>query len=405
MINYNIDNPMNAFLNSAGGMQRLQSNQMAIDNAIAEKQAQQQAAQQQADIMSQFGQLDFSNQEQLQQFIQQNPQMLEKVKSVSSFGDSARNKQALEAATQFDRALSSGNPELIESTISAIAPIIDNNGDPTFTSDTVRQMAQTPQGIQQLKLMSQGYIAELGGKDYLSQTALTPQQQQQNRFKQQELGLQREKFNFDKQMKKLDFDLKKAERQYKQAQGTAKEQEAQFKLEQAQLKADEAKSQDQERIQGEIVNSQKSIANVNDILNSSDILDSVSGFANLSKVPELAMTPTQKKARSYFENVKNNLTIKNLGAMQGPLTDSDVRIIASAASRLDYGMSEAAIKKELDLIKNTYDAAINKYEKEAARKGYEIEQQNTAKYKVGQTARNPQTGEVMIFTEQGWVKQ
>ena len=183
MINYNVENPMNAFMGAAGGMQQLQSNQMAIDNAIAEKQAQQQAAQQQAELMSQFGQLDFSNQDQLQQFIQHNPQMLEQVKSVSGFGDDARNKQALEAATQFDRALNSGNPELIESTISSIAPIIDNNGDPTFTSDTVRQMAQTPQGIQQLKLMSQGYIAELGGKDYLSQTALTPQQQQQNQFK------------------------------------------------------------------------------------------------------------------------------------------------------------------------------------------------------------------------------
>ncbi|MEL7477291.1 MAG: hypothetical protein AAGJ17_00150, partial [Pseudomonadota bacterium] len=194
MINYNIENPMNAFLNSAGGLQQLQSNQIAIDNAMMKRQAEQEAAQKQADLMNQFSQLDFSNQDQLQQFIQQNPEMLEQVKRVSSFGDSAKNKQALEAATQFDRALNSGNPELIESTINSIAPIIDNNGDPTFTSDTVRQMAQTPQGINQLKLMSQGYIAELGGKDYLSQTSLTPQQQATN-------DLNERKFKFDQQYK------------------------------------------------------------------------------------------------------------------------------------------------------------------------------------------------------------
>jgi len=378
MINYNSVNPMDSFFNTLGGLQQSRQNQMVMDNQVAQQQAAQQQLEQQAMAINTAQELmQNGTPDQIAQFGIANPEIMERIVSAVNWKDDKQKQGRLNYAKQ----VASGAVDPVMAIQQRIAEVEAMGGD----ASQLKQTAQLPpekiieQAKKDISVMDpKGYI------DFLTVQGggITPQQQQQNRFKQQELGLQREKFNFDKQMKKLDFDLKKAERQYKNAQGTAKEQEAQLKLEQAQLKADEAKAQDQDRIQGEIVNSQKSIANVNDILNSSDILDSVSGFANLSKVPELAMTPTQKKARSYFENVKNSLTIENLGAMQGPLTDSDVRIIASAASRLDYGMSEADIKKELNLIKKTYESAINKYEREADRKGFSVNTQQTPQQQV-----------------------
>ena len=92
---------------------------------------------------------------------------------------------------------------------------------------------------------------------------------------------------------------------------------------------------------------------------------------NYSKVPESLRTPTQNEAAAYLDNIKNSLTIKNLGVMSGPLTDKDIQIIASASSRLREGMGEEALKKELNTINDAYGRVVKNYKKEANRKGYE----------------------------------
>lgn len=378
MINYDAVNPMNAFMQTAGGLQSLQNNNIAMQQQYDQQAAAQQQAEAQQQAVAQAQQLlQNGTPAEIAQFGIANPELMTRITDAVGFKDNAQKQGRLSYA----RDVASGRVDPIQATQQRIAELESQGMD---ASHLKARLSMSPNEVVSLAEKDISVMDPKGYVDFLTAQGggISPQQQQQNRFKQQELGLQREKFNFDKKMRELDFNVKKAERQAKQAQGTAKEQEAQLKLADAKAKADEAKAQDRERIQGDIVNSQKSIANVNDILNSSDILDSVSGFANLSKVPELAMTPTQKKARSYFENVKNSLTIENLGAMQGPLTDSDVRIIASAASRLDYGMSESDIKKELNLIKKTYESAVKKYEREAERKGFSVESQQTPQQQV-----------------------
>jgi len=50
--------------------------------------------------------------------------------------------------------------------------------------------------------------------------------------------------------------------------------------------------------------------------------------------------------------LRDLLTLDNLGLMKGVLTDRDVQLLASAASRLDKTASEQLIRQELEKVRN-----------------------------------------------------
>ena len=95
-------------------------------------------------------------------------------------------------------------------------------------------------------------------------------------------------------------------------------------------------------------------------------MDSVTGYKG--RIP--AITDSGVEAEAYLDNIKNSMTIDNLSVMSGPLTDKDIQIIASASSRLRAGMSDKALRKELNTIKSAYNRVIKNYEKERKNKGY-----------------------------------
>ena len=101
-------------------------------------------------------------------------------------------------------------------------------------------------------------------------------------------------------------------------------------------------------------------------------MSSLTGYTG--RIP--AVTTTGVEAETYLDNIKNSMTIDNLGVMSGPLTDKDIQIIASASSRLRSGMSETALNKELNTIKKAYDRVVSNYQKESNRKGYKQESGN-----------------------------
>lgn len=175
----------------------------------------------------------------------------------------------------------------------------------------------------------------------------------------------------DQELRKLEIEQKKLESQQKRETNDLKKQELQQKIDDKQAQKDEVRAQDKDRIDSAIYSANENINAVNEFLKNDDYIDSVSGFMNYSKVPESLRTPTQNEAAAYLDNIKNSLTIKNLGVMSGPLTDKDIQIIASASSRLREGMSEEALKKELNTINNAYGRVVKNYKKEANRKGYE----------------------------------
>lgn len=170
---------------------------------------------------------------------------------------------------------------------------------------------------------------------------------------------------------KRQLEQKTLENQYRRETDELKRKELEQKIEQAKVKSNEAKQQDQVRINDAISSATEKKASIDELVSNADYMDSISGFANYSKVPEAARTTNQNEAAAYLENIKNSMTLGNLGVMSGPLTDTDIKIIASASSKLRPGMSEKVLKKELTKIQNAYDRVISNYQKEANRKGYE----------------------------------
>lgn len=362
MIDYTATNPMNAFLGTAGGLQQLQQNNMTMQQqydqqAAAEQQA---AAQQQA--VSQAQQLlQNGTPAEIAQFGIANPELMTRITDAVGFKDNAQKQGRLSYA----RDVASGLVDPIQATQKRIAELESQGMDATHLK---ARLSMNPNEVKQLAEKDISVMDPKGYIDFLTVKGggITPQQQQQNRFEQQRIGLDRDKFNFDKQMRRLDFELKKAERQAKQAQGTAKEQEAQLKLEQAKAKADEAKAQDQQKIENGIYTATQNKKVIDDLLSNDSYMDSITGYSG--RVP--TVTTTGVEAEAYLDNIKNSMTIDNLGVMSGPLTDKDIQIIASASSRLRPGMSKSQMEKELKTIKNSYDRVISNYQKEANRKGY-----------------------------------
>ncbi|MCP4800930.1 MAG: hypothetical protein GY893_13390 [bacterium] len=132
-----------------------------------------------------------------------------------------------------------------------------------------------------------------------------------------------------------------------------------------------SKSQEaQQKVQDDIYTTNQNIAAIDDLLGNKDYINSLTGYAGRFPVN---VTDAGVEAETYFDNIKNNLTIENLGVMSGPLTDTDIKIISNAASRLNKGMTEANLRKELNLIKKTYNRMKTNYAKQAKQGGYEVD--------------------------------
>ena len=184
--------------------------------------------------------------------------------------------------------------------------------------------------------------------------------------------------NQDRELRRQEIELRRLESEQKRAK-TSQEQEAKSQqIEQKRKEVDEAKAQDKTRIDNGINTATQNKQVIDDLLNNDDYMSSITGYTG--RIP--AVTTTGVEAEAYLDNIKNSMTIDNLGVMSGPLTDKDIQIIASASSRLRSGMSETALKKELNTIKKAYDRVVSNYQKEANRKGYKQESEENSESKV-----------------------
>lgn len=116
--------------------------------------------------------------------------------------------------------------------------------------------------------------------------------------------------------------------------------------------------EEQRKRQEAIKSSRMNIASAQDIirqadtfLNNPDYIDAVTGISG--KLPKI---PGSKgfDAEIAFDQFKDTLTLGNLDKMSGVLSESDIKILASAASGLEYGMSEPALKSRLDQIRSVF---------------------------------------------------
>ena len=170
-------------------------------------------------------------------------------------------------------------------------------------------------------------------------------------------------------LRRLENQEKGLDRQIKREQNELKKQELQLKLDETRSQKEQSKEVDQTRITDAVQDAKIKQQTIDDLLANDDYISSLSGYSG--RLP--ALTDAGLEAEAFLDNIKNSMTIENLGVMSGPLTDKDIQIIASASSRLRAGMSEKVLKEELNKIKVAYDRVIGNFNKEANRKGYNIE--------------------------------
>lgn len=87
------------------------------------------------------------------------------------------------------------------------------------------------------------------------------------------------------------------------------------------------------------------------IADNPDYVDSLTGITGT--IPAIPGT-TKYDAKVAFDRLKDTLTLGNLEKMSGILSDSDIKILRSAASGLEPGMSEDAFTNRINKIRSVF---------------------------------------------------
>ncbi len=325
--------------------------------------------QQQQDALKQAAQLySTGTPDEIAQFSIQNPKAGEILSNQLAFKNDATRKNMMDSMQQILL-----DPSQTESVLTnRIKMIQEQGGDPSQTMAELEQFRANPEGYEQK--VERAY-AVMDPKGYTAYRQAMPQQPKQiSPYEQAKLEGEEK----DRELRRQEIELRRLESEQKRAK-TSQEQEAKTQqIEQKRKEVDEAKAQDKTRIDNGINTANQNKQVIDDLLNNDDYMSSLTGYTG--RIP--AVTTTGVEAEAYLDNIKNSMTIDNLGVMSGPLTDKDIQIIASASSRLRSGMSETALNKELNTIKKAYDRVINNYQKEANRKGYKPEDDSKDSSKV-----------------------
>lgn len=187
--------------------------------------------------------------------------------------------------------------------------------------------------------------------EYQDREAFTMGMLQDEAMKQEELNLKKKASEIAEQRLKSD-----------QAQESLQRETNELKREELELKIESSRREErQKRI--EAANLAKSqmrqqknlIATIDKFLPSKEnketyneeYVDSMTGWrGRMMPIKDVGI-----EAESFFNQIKNTLTLENLDKMSGVLSESDILILSNAATALVPGMSKKAMESELTKIK------------------------------------------------------
>jgi len=161
-------------------------------------------------------------------------------------------------------------------------------------------------------------------------------------------------------LKEREFGLKQQAMQLKQNQFAQKKDMDAVKKETDELKRQELQSRIDERaanisasqakIEKQAVTDRLSAStlktNIKNLIGNKGYMRSVTGWRG--RTP--SATDQGIEAMGYFDQIKNSLTLENLDKMTGILSDTDIKILSGAASALNAGMGEKAMRREMKKI-------------------------------------------------------
>lgn len=99
----------------------------------------------------------------------------------------------------------------------------------------------------------------------------------------------------------------------------------------------------------EIANANNALEQINNLTSNEEYIDSITGVSG--KIPKIPGTEGFD-AEVAFNQFKDTLTLENLGKMSGVLSETDIKILSSAASGLEAGMSKDAFKSRMKKIRS-----------------------------------------------------
>ena len=284
------------------------------------------------------------------------------------FQNKQQKARAVQGAQSFYNALNAGNTAGALQIAKTYEQEINSLGDPSFTVDSVAQLAKTPQGIEQLKQMSLGMVQMAGGPEQFAKyTAsqqvkpMTAYEQAQSQAKQQELGLKQQELEVSKQRLDIDREAKKLEAMQKAAASTAndlKREELQLKIDEQRQKVEEAKAQKQADFQV----AQANIANTVSTLD--EIIATPQGVLNAALGPVDAMLPTIQQDVANFEEVVNKFDSQAFLAQipqlkgTGALSEAEGKKLSAALQNMSLRQSPERIIANAKTAKAILDNAL-----------------------------------------------
>lgn len=353
------------------GDMKLKEGQQREQQAINQQQLQQQAA----DVFQS------GNPDDIASFMIANPSMQDAMIGADKFASERSKQSKIEAARNIVLG-SNSSDELMKSA----KVIAEEGGNPADTLSFISQ----PDEVK--KKASESIWASLDPQGYKAYKELG---------KSQEVKPMTEYQSIQTELRKAEAEERKLDRQIKRETNEIKRDELKSQISQAKTKTEQLKKTDSTRIDNAVVEAKGKKATINELLANQDYIDSLTGYTG--RLP-VNLTDAGVEAEGILDNIKNSMTIENLSVMSGPLTDKDIQVIASASSRLKTGMSESALRKELDRINGAYDRVIKNYGKEANRKGYKKQNEEAVKNKNEKEVKNKNeftTKNGITFTVEG----
>lgn len=291
------------------------------------------------------------------------------------FANEQQKAKAAQTAGMFFNALNSGDIEGAKAIVIANSADVNSLGDPSFTSDRIVKMLDTPEGVKQLTGSALGIIQMTGGPEQFAkftesqqvkpmtayERAQSQAKQQDLAFKGQEVGLKGQELELAKQRLDLERETKKLEAMQKSAAATAndlKREELQLKIDEQKRTVEEAKAQRQAEYQVAESNIANTVATLEEIINT-DIgtIEDVTG-------PIDSMLPTLGQDEANFEETINKFDSQAFLAQipqlkgTGALSEAEGKKLSAALQNMSLRQSPDKIISNAKVAKAILDKAL-----------------------------------------------
>jgi len=263
--------------------------------------------------------------------------------------------------------------EILNETVNQISAA---GGNPMMTAeDAISLQGKSPEEIRRELATGMIMIDPKIGSQLLGQGMTTQEKQRQ-----QQINLDREKFEYGKEQDKLDREAKNLDNQLKKAKTEAQTQQVQQKIEENQSKKDSLQRQ-------KISDAQSSLAQAQDTVNLINRITSSEGFSSAvgAKGPSslfgLLDQPIGGTDAADTAALLETLESKNfLNAIQqmrglGALSDAEGKKVSSAIQNLSRNQTEKQLRNNLNQVVEITNRAIEKSKQIIQQEGGELPQQ------------------------------